>query len=89
MSKLLKAALISLAIAMASSSVAAQETNQINVNTADAVTLAQLPGIGEVKARAIIVDRKNNGSYQTADDLARVEGIGEGTIEDLRDQITF
>ncbi|GAA5169448.1 MULTISPECIES: ComEA family DNA-binding protein [Halomonadaceae] len=89
MSQLLKAVLISLAIAMASSSVAAQETTQINVNTADEVTLAQLPGIGEVKARAIVMDRKNNGSYQTADDLARVDGIGEGTIDNLREQITF
>ncbi|MDW5377962.1 helix-hairpin-helix domain-containing protein [Halomonas sp. HP20-15] len=89
MSKLLKAALVSLAIALASTTVVAQETAQINVNTADEATLAQLPGIGEVKAHAIIVDRKNNGSYQTADDLARVDGIGEGTIDNLRQQVTF
>lgn len=89
MSKLLKAALMSLAIAMASSTVMAQETSQINVNTADQATLIQLPGIGEVKAQAIVEDRENNGSYQTADDLTRVEGIGEGTIENLRKQVTF
>lgn len=89
MAKLLKAALMSLAIAMASSTAMAQETSQINVNTADEATLAQLPGIGEVKAHAIIEDRENNGSYQTADDLTRVDGIGEATIEDLRDKVTF
>ncbi len=89
MAKLLKAALMSLAIAMASSAVMAQETSQINVNTADEAALTQLPGIGEVKAHAIIVDRENNGSYQTADDLARVEGIGEGTVDSLRKQVTF
>ncbi|WP_136064128.1 ComEA family DNA-binding protein [Modicisalibacter radicis] len=89
MAKLLKAALVALAVTLASSTAMAQETSQINVNTADEAELTQLPGIGEVKAHAIIVDREDNGSYQTADDLARVEGIGEATIEDLRDQVTF
>ena len=89
MSKLLKAAFMSLAIAVTSSAVLAQETSSVNVNSADEATLTQLPGIGEVKAQAIIQDRETNGSYQTADDLARVEGIGEGTIENLRDQVTF
>ena len=89
MSKLLKAAFMSLAIAVTSSTVLAQETSSVNVNSADEATLTQLPGIGEVKAQAIIQDRETIGSYQTADYLARVEGIGEGTIENLRDQVTF
>lgn len=67
----------------------AQEMTPINVNTADAALLAELPGIGEVKAAAIVEDRQANGPYASADDLVRVSGIGEGTVANLADQVTF
>lgn len=67
----------------------AQDMTPIDVNTADAALLAELPGIGETKAAAIVEDREANGPYETADDLTRVSGIGEVTVEGLTDQVTF
>lgn len=67
----------------------AQDVTPINVNTADATLLAELPGIGETKAAAIVEDREANGPYASADDLSRVSGIGEMTVEGLADQVTF
>ncbi|ATJ82484.1 ComEA family DNA-binding protein [Halomonas beimenensis] len=66
-----------------------QEAPPINVNTADAALLAELPGIGEAKAAAIVEDREANGPYAAAADLTRVSGIGEATVEGLADQVTF
>jgi competence protein ComEA len=67
----------------------AQEMEPINVNSADAALLAELPGIGPSKASAIIEDREANGPYASAEDLTRVSGIGAATVEGLADQVTF
>ena len=48
----------------------------------------RLPGIGEVLANRIIEGREN-GLYKKPDDLARVHGIGLGTIEKLRKYLNF
>ena len=61
---------------------------RININIADAAELQQLPGIGEVKARRILEDRRENGRFSSPDDLTRVKGIGEKTLEKIRNQIT-
>ena len=54
----------------------------VNVNTADAETIsAELQGVGISKAIAIVEYRKANGPFKTADDLARVKGIGARTVE--------
>ena len=53
----------------------------VNINTADAQTLAaELTGIGMAKAEAIVADRKRNGNFKSASDLARVKGVGERTV---------
>lgn len=67
----------------------AQELAPINVNTADAELLAELPGIGPSRAEAIIEEREANGSFESADDLTRVSGIGPATVEAFRDQVEF
>ena len=54
----------------------------VNINTADADTLAaELTGVGPVLAAAIISDRQANGPYPTAEALMRVKGVGERIIE--------
>ncbi|GHC36606.1 ComEA family DNA-binding protein [Aidingimonas halophila] len=63
--------------------------DKINVNTADAETLAELPGIGIVKAEAIVEDREENGDFSDASDITRVKGIGDATVDDLSDQVEF
>jgi competence protein ComEA len=66
-----------------------QAADAIDINTADAVTLEQvLTGIGTVKAQAIVKYREEHGPFKSADDLANVTGIGEKTVEKIRDQVT-
>ncbi|MDI6901392.1 MAG: ComEA family DNA-binding protein [Anaerosomatales bacterium] len=60
----------------------------VDINTADAATLEQLPGIGPATAAKIVDDREKNGPFKTVDDLARVSGIGAKKIEALRDSAT-
>ena len=70
---------------LATSAFAAEK---VNINTADAATLDRvLVGIGPSKAEAIIIYRKQNGTFKTADQLAGVKGIGLATIEKNRDRI--
>ncbi len=54
----------------------------VNINTADAETLAaELDGIGLSKAQAIVQYRTTNGPFQSADELVEVKGIGARTLE--------
>lgn len=88
LSCLLLTMLLSL-VPLVASQALAQEMSPIDINAADAALLAELPGIGPSKASAIIEDREANGPYESAEDLTRVSGIGEVTVEGLADQITF
>ncbi len=60
------------------------QTAKVNVNTADADSLQELPRIGPVMAQRIIEYRDEHGPFQTVDDLVKVRGIGEKTLERLR-----
>lgn len=60
----------------------------VNINTADAVTLAsELTGVGPSKAATIVAYREAHGPFATADDLAKVKGIGDKTVEKNRGNI--
>jgi competence protein ComEA len=60
----------------------------VNINTADAATLAKaLVGVGLAKAEAIVEFRKKNGAFKSADELALVKGIGPKVIERNRANI--
>lgn len=56
----------------------------VNVNTATWPELAQLPEIGEMLARRIIENREAEGPFRSPEDLMRVRGIGEKTLELMR-----
>lgn len=60
----------------------------VNINTADAARLQTLPGIGKVRAEQIIAEREENGPFRFPEDILRVSGIGEGTLEGIIDYIT-
>lgn len=61
---------------------------RININTADETQLQSLPGIGQVRAAAIVAEREENGPFRIPEDLIRVSGIGQGTLEEILDFIT-
>jgi len=63
---------------------------EVNINQADAATLAaELRGIGEAKARAIVEYRKLNGPFRSVDDLQKVKGISIKTIEKNRQKLSL
>jgi competence protein ComEA len=60
----------------------------VNVNTATATELEELPGIGEVIAQAVVDYRTENGPFASVDQLLDVSGIGDATLEDIRDLVS-
>ena len=67
----------------------ANHAQKININVAAQTDLEKLPGIGPAKAGAIIQDREKNGLFKSIDEITRVTGIGEKTLEGIRDLITI
>ena len=59
----------------------------ININTATAAELDELPGVGEATAASIVEDREKNGPFASVEDLMRVSGIGEKKLERMRELI--
>jgi competence protein ComEA len=60
----------------------------VNVNTADAVTLAaELDGVGPALAEAIVRDRETNGKFETPEALTRVKGVGQHILDMNKDNI--
>ena len=62
-------------------------TSLININSATAEELDQLPGVGPSTAQAIIEDRAQNGPFASVEDLMRVSGIGEKKFAKLKGSI--
>ncbi len=60
----------------------------VNINTADAETLAlELTGVGPALAAAIVEDREQNGDFVSPESLMRVNGIGTRIVEMNRTNI--
>ncbi len=59
-----------------------------DINSASAVELMALPGIGEVRSQAIVDYRTREGPFQRTDELMRVPGIGAGIYERVRELVT-
>jgi competence protein ComEA len=65
-----------------------QSPQKIDINRAELWLLEALPGIGEVLAQRIVDYRSENGPFRTIEDLLKVSGIGEVTLENIKDSIT-
>lgn len=64
------------------------QSDKVNINTAESEELMNLSGIGETKAKAIVLYREENGNFSTIEDIKNVSGIGEATFDSIREQIT-
>lgn len=61
---------------------------KVNINVATQEGLESLPGIGEVRAQAILDYRRQNGPFRRPDELMQVPGIGAATYERIKDRVT-
>lgn len=62
------------------------DTGKININTADAVALMDLPGIGPKTADKIIEYRQTS-PFEEIEDITNVNGIGDKMFETIKDLI--
>lgn len=60
----------------------------VNINTADVKSLESISGIGPVKAQAIISYRQQHGAFASVDDLAKVPGLGDKSVDRMRTQLS-
>ena len=65
------------------------EDARIDLNRASAEELQEITGIGPVLSEAIVAWREENGPFRQAEDLLQVPGIGEKTVEAVRDELVI
>ncbi|HLP23159.1 MAG TPA: ComEA family DNA-binding protein [Microbacteriaceae bacterium] len=56
----------------------------VNLNTADQAALERLPHVGPAVAARILAYRNAHGGFQSVDELAKVEGLGQKRLADIR-----
>ena len=61
---------------------------KVNINQASKEELMTLPGIGEVKADAIIQYRTEQGKFASIEEIKNISGIKDGVFEKMKDKIT-
>ena len=64
-----------------------EQNHKINLNQATITQLMDLPGIGEVKAGAIIQYRQEHGGFQSVEELLQVSGIGRAIYAQVADRV--
>jgi competence protein ComEA len=62
--------------------------HSIDLNTATAEQLQQVPGIGPSTAKAIVNFRRKSGPFQRVEDLLAIKGISKARLEKMRPFIT-
>lgn len=62
---------------------------KININTANAETIATLPRIGNVTANRIVQYRQQKGAFRRIEDLKEVSGIGDVIFDAIKERITI
>jgi comEA protein len=67
---------------------AARPKVEVNINTASREELESLPRIGPVLSQRIIDYRQKHGTFKSIDELMNVSGIGDATLQRLKDSIT-
>ena len=62
---------------------------RVELNRADWTELMNLPGIGETRARRIVLDRAERGPFCSPEELTRVHGIGPVTVLGIRNHLSL
>lgn len=62
-------------------------SGKININTAGIERLINLKGIGHSTATAIVSYRQTHGEFKSVDDLSKVKGVGQATIDKNRHRL--
>ena len=76
--------------AYAQAGAVATQQATVNINTADAQSLAAgLKGIGPSKAAEIVKYRETYGPFASVDELTEVKGVGKSTIDKNRNVLTL
>lgn len=65
-----------------------EKLSMININKASQKELEQLPGIGPSTALKIIEYRKENGNFNSVEDIKNVPGIGDAKFDNIKDNIS-
>ncbi len=73
--------------ATASVEISKEQSDKININTADVKELILLKGIGEKKAQRIIEYRQTNNGFKKIEDIMEVKGIGPKTYDSIKDKL--
>jgi competence protein ComEA len=60
----------------------------VNINTANAEQLQQVPGIGPATADKILKMRKSYGPFKSVDDLLAIRGLGQKRLDKMRKYLT-
>jgi len=71
------------------SKVSGGSSGLININTANAKELDDLPGVGPAMAQRIIEYRTTSGAFQAIEDLKKVHGMGAAKFEKLKDKVSL
>ena len=65
-----------------------ENSQRVNINTADQTALTGLPGIGEAKAKSIIAYRTEHGRFSSIEEIMEIPGIKEAVFSKIKDYIT-
>ena len=63
-------------------------TGKVNINTATAQQLGELPGVGAKLAARIVEYRQKAGGFKTAQELMNVQGVGEKNFARIQAHLT-
>ena len=73
---------------LATSAMAQVDISMVNINEADATTIARvLKGVGEAKAQLIVQYREAHGDFKALEELTEVKGIGAKLVQKNQDRI--
>ena len=67
----------------------ATSPQRININRAESWLLQALPGIGEIRAQAVVDYRTKNGPFKNTEEIMLVPGFSPSTFEKVKELITI